>query len=91
MGLDSLALVLAIEKKFDLEIPDADAREMITVGDMYDFVHRALMQRAQAAEAPPPDEAHLWNEVLDIIVEETGAERRKLVRTARFIADLRVT
>lgn len=90
MGLDSLELILAIEKKFDLEIPDADAREMITVGDMYDFVHRALVRRAQVTRGPDPDEERLWNDVLDIIVEEIGTERRRLVRGARFIGDLGV-
>jgi hypothetical protein len=90
MGLDSVELVIAIEREFDLEIPDADARTMITVGDMYDFVHRALAKRAQDAGAPAPDQAELWNKVLDIIVEEVGADRRRLVREARFIADLGV-
>jgi hypothetical protein len=90
MGLDSVELVMAIEREFDLEIPDANARTMYTVGDMYDFVHRSLARRARETGAPPPDEARLWDQVLDIIVEEIGAERHKLVRSARFVADLGV-
>ena len=81
---------MAVEREFDLEIPDADARTMITVGNMYDFVHRVLAKRAQEAGAPPPDQAQLWNRVLDVIVEDVGADRRRLVRDARFIADLGV-
>ena len=90
MGLDSVELVMAIEKQFDLEIPDAEARTMLTVGDMYDFVYRTLASRARETGATPPNEAQLWSDVLDIIVEETGVERRKLVRNARFVADLGV-
>jgi hypothetical protein len=81
---------MAIEREFDLEIPDAEARTMLTVGDMYDFVHRTFVNRARDTGGTPPDEAQLWSDVLDIIVEETGVERRKLVRTARFVADLGV-
>lgn len=81
---------MAIEREFDLEIPNAEARVMITVGDMYDFVHRTLVKRARHTGGAPPDEEQLWSDVLDIIVEETGVERRKLVRGARFAADLGV-
>ena len=81
---------MAIEREFDLEIPDAEARTMLRVGDMYDFVHAILQSRARETGGTPPDEGQLWNKVLDIIVEETGVERRKLVRNARFVADLGV-
>lgn len=81
---------MAIERELDLEIPDAEARVMITVGDIYDFVHRTLVKRARHTGGAPPDEAQLWSDVLDIIVEETGVERWKLVRGARSVADLGV-
>jgi acyl carrier protein len=81
---------MVIEREFDLEIPDADARVMYTAGDMNDFVHRSLVQRARDTGMPLPDESQLWDRVLDIIVEEIGAERHKLVRNARFVVDLGV-
>jgi hypothetical protein len=38
MGLDSVELVMAIEEEFGVDIPDQDAENMITVGDVYDWV-----------------------------------------------------
>jgi acyl carrier protein len=38
MGLDSIELVMDIEKKFDIRIPDEEAEKITTVGKMYDVV-----------------------------------------------------
>lgn len=90
MGLDSVELVMVVEREFDLEIPDDAASEMFTVGHMYEFVRGRLEERARQSGGAPLDESQLWDRLLDIIVEETGVERHKLVRTARFRADLGV-
>jgi hypothetical protein len=42
MGLDTVELVLAVEEEFKLEIPDAAAEKMITVGDMHAFLTAEL-------------------------------------------------
>lgn len=38
MGLDSVELVMEVEKAFDIRIPDEQAEKMITVGAMHDWV-----------------------------------------------------
>lgn len=38
MGLDTVELVIAIEEEFDLEIPDATAQTLLTVGDIYTYL-----------------------------------------------------
>jgi len=38
MGLDSVEIILAAEEEFGLEIPDAEAGRMITVGDLQAFI-----------------------------------------------------
>ena len=41
LGADSLTiveLVMAIEEEFDMEIPDADAEELFTVGELKQYV-----------------------------------------------------
>ena len=38
MGMDSVELVLAIEEDFGVLIPDEEAEQMLTVGDVYDWL-----------------------------------------------------
>ena len=37
-SLDIVELIMAIEEEFDLEIPDADAERVVTVGDVVDYI-----------------------------------------------------
>ena len=38
MGLDTVELVLAVEKEFGIDIPDSDAGRILTVGELHTFV-----------------------------------------------------
>jgi acyl carrier protein len=38
MGLDTVELVMEIEEAFDISIPDDRASNMLTVGDLYEFI-----------------------------------------------------
>lgn len=37
-SLDIVELIMALEEEFDMEIPDADAEKIVTVGDVTDYV-----------------------------------------------------
>ncbi|WP_419770659.1 MAG: acyl carrier protein [Candidatus Marinarcus sp.] len=37
-SLDVVELVMALEEKFDIEIPDEDAEKILTVGDAINYV-----------------------------------------------------
>lgn len=37
-SLDIVELIMALEESFDMEIPDADAEKVITVGDVVDYI-----------------------------------------------------
>jgi acyl carrier protein len=37
-SLDVVELVMALEEKFDIEIPDADAEKIVTVGDAIKYI-----------------------------------------------------
>jgi hypothetical protein len=47
MGLDTVELVMAVEEEFDLEIPDATAEKIFTVGDLHTFVVAELQRRGR--------------------------------------------
>ena len=39
LGADSLVeLIMALEEEFDMEIPDADAEKIVTVGDVVEYI-----------------------------------------------------
>ena len=37
-SLDIVEIVMALEEEFDIEIPDADAEKVVTVGDVVDYI-----------------------------------------------------
>jgi len=45
MGLDSVELLLEVEKTFDIRIPDREAEQIITVGDFHNSVWNHLTDR----------------------------------------------
>jgi acyl carrier protein len=59
LGLDSLDgvdLIVALEKSLNVRIPETDARQMRTVGDIHAFIDKAVLagsvERASATNAP---------------------------------------
>ena len=36
--LDIVELIMALEEEFDMEIPDADAEKIVTVGDVVEYI-----------------------------------------------------
>ena len=41
-SLDIVELVMALEEEFDIEIPDADAEKVVTVGDVVDYIKDSI-------------------------------------------------
>lgn len=41
-SLDTVELVMALEEEFDMEIPDADAEKVVTVGDVVDYIKDSI-------------------------------------------------
>ena len=87
MGLDILEMVMALEKEFQVRLPDEELRAIRTVGEVYECIVRHL----------PPDqvpsqgnvyEGALWEGYLDVVERDTGVDRRRLRPTATFVWDL---
>jgi acyl carrier protein len=90
MGLDIVELVMEIERTFAIDIPDADAERLRTVGDMYEYLRARVEPEAWAPQPPDadPTDDPLWIDLLDVIETETGVERERLVPGASFVEDL---
>ncbi|MBA3954348.1 acyl carrier protein [Candidatus Dependentiae bacterium] len=45
-SLDQVEIVMKLEEEFDIEINDHDAEELVTVGDVTNYVAKLLQKRA---------------------------------------------
>jgi acyl carrier protein len=84
MGLDTVELVMAVEEEFDLEIPDAAAEKMFTVGDMHSFLVSELKRR----EESEVDETRVFERLREIVCNQLGVKPELVVPEARFVKDL---
>lgn len=89
MGLDIVELVMQVESVFGIEIPDADASKLRTVGDLYDYLVRAVAPEVASPDGGPYD-GELWERYLDVVEAESGVVRSRLQPNASFTGDLRM-
>lgn len=80
MGLDSVELVMAIEEEFGVEIPDADAGLMYTVGDVYEW----LKSRIASADPIACLTQRVFYKLRRALIENYGVERRLIAPNARL-------
>ena len=83
MGMDSVELVMAIEKEFGISIPDSDAAGLVIVGDMH-----AYIAKAAAKLGHPMNESMVWDSLKRLIVEQIGVHEERITPTSNFITDL---
>ena len=85
MGLDTVELVMKVEKHFGIEIPDRDAARLATVGDLHGYVVEALRirQRFQG------DSGDVFAKLREIICRQLGVKPEEVVPSARFVDHLR--
>lgn len=78
MGLDWVECFLTIEEEFSIELHEKDMEEILTVGDLYDYIaaQRRLLDRGQ-----PPD----WNRLCAILADQVGLPTSQITRSTRFL------
>jgi acyl carrier protein len=84
MGLDTVELITAVEEEFGIEIPNDDAEKLALLGDIHDYVLRALRQRGDT-----PDEGQVWERLSAVVVAQLGVRPDEVTRTAHIVLDLR--
>ena len=86
MGLDTVELVFAIEKHFSIDIPNEVAARLTTVGEMHEYVHSELHRQGMRAYGY----TQVFDELRQIIVEQTGVDPRQVQPEASFVYDLKM-
>jgi acyl carrier protein len=85
MGLDSVALILAVEENFQIEIPDEAAERILSVRHMRDFIVDELRRLGREAD---PDA--VFARLREIIVEQLPVKPSEVVLDAEFVRDFRI-
>ncbi len=85
MGLDSVELVIAVEKEFNIEIPDQVAADLDTVQKLFDYVMEQLNQ-----QYPEVDETLVLQDLTRLIVDQLGVKPEQVTLDAHFVNDLRI-
>ena len=86
MGLDIAEMVMALERAFQVRLPEEELARIRTVGELYD----CLVRQLGTVGAPQSGlyEGAVWERYLDVIETDTGADRRRLKPSASFVYDL---
>lgn len=84
MGLDTVELILSIEETFDIEISDAVAEKIYTVGDLHAFVFAELTR----LERPNINREIVFDILRSLVCFQLGVKPDKVVPSAHFVNDL---
>jgi acyl carrier protein len=82
MGLDIVEIVLAVEDRFEITIPDQAAGKILTFGDLCDYV------KAHSPLARTLSDRAVDEKLRALIVEQLDVKPEEVVREARLIQDL---
>ena len=85
MGLDVVELVLATEKEFELDIPDADAEKIFTPRRLADYV---LARAGNAADAKGWTQDYVLQKVIQLTAVQLGIPIEKIHPDDHFVKDL---
>jgi acyl carrier protein len=87
MSLDTVELIMAIEKEFGIDIPNHDAAKLETVGKISTYVQLRL-ENNRGQPLSEIEAAEHWERVRTIVVEQLGAEPKQVTREAHLVFHL---
>jgi acyl carrier protein len=92
MGLDIVELIVTVEDVFHIHIADEEANSLSTVGDLHDFILGKLAdsKRALAStdEVVDLERQDTWETLCQIVVKQTGLDRKIVTPESRILDDL---
>jgi len=83
MGLDTVELVMAVEKEFGIDISDSGAGRIFTVGELHTFVISELGRVGR-----PLESGDAYEQLRALISYHLGVRPEVVVPEARFVKDL---
>lgn len=87
MGVDTVELFMEIETTFGVHLADSNARNITTIGALFDVIVELTGSEIAQSEADRYS-GELWERYLALIEQRTEIRRGRLVPSARFVQDL---
>jgi len=84
VGLDTVELVMQVEKHFRVDIPDSEASHLATVG----MLHSWVVADSIVWAGPQVDPQRVFVELRELICTQLGVDPSEVVSEARFVQDL---
>jgi acyl carrier protein len=83
MGLDTVELIKAVEEEFGIEIPNKDASNLATLGDLKGYVIRALRTHGESSV-----DIQIWNRLSAVVVRQLSVRPDEVTRSEHMVRDL---
>lgn len=84
MGLDTVELIISVEKIFNLEVSDVEAGKMETVGDL----HQHIVSKLLGLGRPNVNADIIFDQLRTIICSQLSVKPSQVLPEARFVQDL---
>jgi acyl carrier protein len=85
MGLDTVEIILWAEDKFGIEIPDADAAGIKTVGEFSEYIYRRLLI---GGDFNAQSESVIFERIKAYLISHVEVKPELIFREAEFVRDL---
>jgi len=83
MGLDTIELVMQIEEEFSIEIPDDVASEILTIGELAQYLEKRTVGAPSEIKY---DQA--CERIFEILIHDFKVNPKIVTANSRFVKDL---
>jgi hypothetical protein len=87
MGLETVEIVLWAEEEFRIDIPDSEARDIMTIGEFVSYLRtKALAKHGTEAQT----ETEIFEKLANVLEQRYGVARERIRPEVTFYKDLRL-
>jgi len=83
MGLDYIEILIGYEEEFGIQIPNAIASKLETVG----LAHEYIVQVTRSKN-PPPTPEFVWDKMVQITAEQLRIKPSTITKDSYYVKDL---
>lgn len=84
MGIQLAEIIMAVEREFEIEVPDAEIASLRRVGDLHAFISATLVERGSGLSSEG-----VWLKLRDVVAEYLGLPSESISPDTDFIRDLK--